>query len=99
MRKLSDLAIWLGPFLRELRQIMDTAYHAATIAHAYGQSAAIERLATEIQQIEARSPSTPCSCCWPAMATPSVSCSTGGWRRCDCAPASSGAWPGRCRRR
>jgi hypothetical protein len=50
----SDLAIWLGPFLRELRQIMDTAYHAATIAHAYGQSAAIERLATEIQQIEAQ---------------------------------------------
>jgi hypothetical protein len=50
----SDLAIWLGPFLRELRQIMDTAYHAATITHAYGQSAAIERLATEIQQIEAQ---------------------------------------------
>jgi hypothetical protein len=54
MRKQSDLAIWLGPFLRELRQVMDTAYHAATITHAYGQSAAIERLATEIQQIEAQ---------------------------------------------
>lgn len=50
----SDLAIWLGPFLRELREIMDTAYHTATITHAYGQPAAIERLATEVQQIEAQ---------------------------------------------
>src|SRR5262245_54270850 len=27
----SDLAVWLAPFLRELREIMDTAYRAATI--------------------------------------------------------------------
>jgi hypothetical protein len=48
----SDLAVWLGPFLRELREIMDTAYRAATIAQAYGQPAPIERLAAEVQQIE-----------------------------------------------
>ena len=50
----SDLAVWLEPFLRELREIMDTAYRAATIVQAYGQPAAIERLAAEVQEIEAQ---------------------------------------------
>jgi hypothetical protein len=49
----SDQGIWLRTFLGELREIMDTAYHVATIARVYGQMAQLERLAAEIQAIEA----------------------------------------------
>jgi hypothetical protein len=49
----SDQGIWLRTFLGELRAIMDTAYHVATIAWVYGQMAQLERLAAEVQAIEA----------------------------------------------
>ena len=50
----SDLAIWLGPFLRELREIMDTAYRVAAIAQPYGTPAQLERLIAEVQEIESQ---------------------------------------------
>jgi hypothetical protein len=50
----SDLAVWLGPFLRELREIMDTAYHVAAITQPYGAPPQLERLVTEIQEVEAQ---------------------------------------------
>ncbi len=40
----SDLTIWLGAFLRELRAIMDTAYRVAVVTQVYGQTAHLERL-------------------------------------------------------
>ena len=49
----SDQRIWLRTFLAELRQIMDTAYQVAAIAEVYGQTGPLERLAAEVQQIEA----------------------------------------------
>ena len=48
-----DQRIWLHTFLGELRAIMDAAYHVAAIAAVYGQMAPLERLAAEVQQIEA----------------------------------------------
>ena len=50
----SDSAKRLHTFLLELRAIMDTAYQVALITRAYGQSAQLSRLATEVQQIEAQ---------------------------------------------
>jgi hypothetical protein len=49
----SDLSIWLRAFLRELRQIMDTTYRVAVITEIYGRPVQIERLAAEVQRIEA----------------------------------------------
>jgi hypothetical protein len=49
----SDQRIWLRTFLVELREIMDTAYHVAAIAAVYGQMAQLERLAADVQLIEA----------------------------------------------
>ena len=48
----SDLAIWLGAFLNELRAIMDTAYRVTVITEIYGRPAQIDRLVAEVQQIE-----------------------------------------------
>ena len=50
----SDQRIWLRTFLGELREIMDTAYHVAAIAEVYGQMAQLDRLADEVQGIEAQ---------------------------------------------
>lgn len=50
----SDMAIWLAAFLRELRQIMDTAYHVAVAAQGYGQPPQLDRLVAEVQAIEAQ---------------------------------------------
>lgn len=50
----SDLAIWLGQFLPELRAIMDTAYRAAAIGSVYGQHEPLERLVADVQAIEAQ---------------------------------------------
>ena len=50
----SDLAIWLRAFLHELREIMDTAYRAAVIAHVYGRPVPLDRLVGEVAQIEAQ---------------------------------------------
>ena len=50
----SDSAKRLHAFLLELRAIMDTAYQVALITRAYGQSAQLNRLASEVQQIEAQ---------------------------------------------
>jgi hypothetical protein len=49
----SDQRIWLRTFLIELREIMDTAYHVAAIAAVYGRTAQLDRLAAEVQEIEA----------------------------------------------
>jgi hypothetical protein len=49
----SDLSIWLGAFLDELRAIMDTAYRVTVITEIYGRPAQIDRLVAEVQQIEA----------------------------------------------
>jgi len=49
----SDLSIWLCAFLNELRAIMDTAYRVTVITEIYGRSAQLDRLAAEVQQIEA----------------------------------------------
>lgn len=48
----SDMGIWLHAFLRELRQIMDTAYRVAVISRLYGQPARIGQLVEEVRQIE-----------------------------------------------
>lgn len=50
----SDLTIWLGAFLQELRAIMDTAYRVAVVTQVYGQTAHLDRLVAEVQQIEAQ---------------------------------------------
>jgi hypothetical protein len=50
----SDLAVWLGAFLHELREVMDTAYRTAVIAHVYGQPVQLDRLVDEVHQIEAQ---------------------------------------------
>jgi hypothetical protein len=50
----SDLAVWLGPFLRELREIMDTAYRVAAITQPYGSPPQLERLVAEVQEVEAQ---------------------------------------------
>ena len=50
----SDLAVWLHAFLRELREIMDTAYRVAVITHVYGRPAQLDRLVEEVRQIEAQ---------------------------------------------
>src|SRR5262245_15141673 len=47
----SDLVVWLGPFLRELREIMDTAYRVAAITQPYGPSPQLERLVAEVQEV------------------------------------------------
>ncbi len=49
----SDLSIWLCAFLHELRAIMDTAYRVTVITEIYGRPAQLDRLADELQQIEA----------------------------------------------
>jgi len=48
----SDLTIWLGAFLRELRAIMDTAYRVAVVTQVYGQTAHLDRLVAEVETIE-----------------------------------------------
>lgn len=48
----SDLAIWLRAFLREFREIMDTAYRVAVITHIYGQSVQLDQLVIEVQHME-----------------------------------------------
>jgi hypothetical protein len=48
----SDLTIWLGAFLRELRAIMDTAYRVAVVTQVYGQTPHLERLVAEVEAIE-----------------------------------------------
>lgn len=50
----SDLAVWLGPFLRELREIMDTAYCVVVITQPYGSPPQLERLVAEVQEVEAQ---------------------------------------------
>lgn len=50
----SDLAQRLNTFLHELRGIMDVAYQVAVITRAYGSSAQLTRLVSEVQQIEAQ---------------------------------------------
>ncbi len=50
----SDLAIWLYAFLKELREIMDTAYRVTAITHVYGRTSPLERLVAEVQQIESQ---------------------------------------------
>jgi hypothetical protein len=42
----------LYTFLRELRDIMDLAYRVAIVARAYGQPTQLDRLVSEVQQIE-----------------------------------------------
>jgi hypothetical protein len=49
----SDVSIWLCAFLKELRAIMDTAYHVAVITEIYDRPAQLDRLVAEVQQIEA----------------------------------------------
>ena len=49
----SDISIWLRAFLYELRAIMDTAYRVTAITEIYGRPAQLDRLVTEVQQIEA----------------------------------------------
>lgn len=48
----SDLAIWVRAFLRELREIMDTAYHVAVVTQVYGQPIQLEQLVAEVRAIE-----------------------------------------------
>ena len=48
----SDLAVWLQPFLHELRAIMDTAYRAMAIAHVYDQQVQLDRLVAEVREAE-----------------------------------------------
>jgi hypothetical protein len=48
----SDLAVWLHPFLLELRAIMDTAYRAMAIAHVYDQHVQLDRLVAEVREVE-----------------------------------------------
>jgi hypothetical protein len=48
----SDTAKLLHSFLHELRAIMDLAYHAALVTRAYGSPAQLDRLVSEVQQIE-----------------------------------------------
>lgn len=48
----TDLAIWLHAFLRELREVMDTAYRVATITAAYSLPGQLEYLIDQVQQIE-----------------------------------------------
>jgi hypothetical protein len=50
----SELAVWLRPFLVELRAIMDTAYRVTVITHIYEKTAPLDRLVAEVQQIEAQ---------------------------------------------
>jgi len=50
----SEGAVWLNSFLGELRQVMDVAYRAAGIAQLYGGSTQLERLAAEVQAVEAQ---------------------------------------------
>jgi hypothetical protein len=50
----SDLGVWLGPFLRELREIMDTAYRVAAITQPYGSPPQLDRLVAEVQEVEAQ---------------------------------------------
>lgn len=48
----SDAAIWLMTFLRELREIMDTAYRVAVATEPYGSPTALERLVAEVEDAE-----------------------------------------------
>jgi hypothetical protein len=48
----SDLALWLNPFLTELRAIMDQAYQVALITRLYGQQEVLEQLANEVSLLE-----------------------------------------------
>jgi len=48
----SDLTIWLTMFLRELRAIMDVAYRVVPITRLYGNTGQLDRIVTEVQQIE-----------------------------------------------
>lgn len=50
----SEGAVWLHSFLGELRQVMDVAYRAAGIAQHYGGSTRLDRLAAEVQAVEAQ---------------------------------------------
>jgi len=50
----TDLAVWLRAFLNELREIMDTAYRVALITAVYGQPSQLDRLISEVQEIEAQ---------------------------------------------
>ena len=47
-----DSAVWLNAFLRELREIMNTAYRVAVIAQVYNRPAALERLVAEVRHVE-----------------------------------------------
>ncbi len=50
----SELAVWLRPFLVELRAIMDTAYRVTVITQIYDRPAPLDRLVAEVQQIESQ---------------------------------------------
>lgn len=48
----SASAIWLGTFLQELREIMDTAYRVTVATEDYGPSPLLDWLILEVEQIE-----------------------------------------------
>lgn len=48
----SDAAIWLRTFLRELREIMDSAYRVALVGAIYGHAAPLTPLISEILRAE-----------------------------------------------
>ncbi|HEX8682161.1 MAG TPA: hypothetical protein VF707_07605 [Ardenticatenaceae bacterium] len=48
----SETGLWLEAFLKELREIMNTAYRVVVVTEIYGRPTALESLVAEVEQLE-----------------------------------------------